>query len=146
MANIFNVAKYILERQGQISTWKLQKLCYYSQAWSLAWTENPLFNEDFEAWANGPVCPELFRQHRGQYMIVSSDIPESLCDSGGLTADQQDTINHVLEHYGNWEPYELREQSHSEAPWKNARGNLPSDAICNTVITKASMGTYYGGL
>lgn len=146
MANVFNVAKYILEQQGQISTWKLQKLCYYSQAWSLAWTEEPLFDEDFEAWANGPVCPELFRQHRGQYMIVPSDIPESLCDSGGLTADQIDTINHVLEYYGDWEPYKLREQSHSEAPWKNARGDLPYDAICNTTISKESMGTYYGGL
>ncbi len=49
MANVFDVAKYILEKTGTISTWKLQKLCYYSQAWELAWTGNPLFEEDFEA-------------------------------------------------------------------------------------------------
>ena len=53
MANVFDVAKYILNSVGgDISTMKLQKLCYYSQAWSLAWGET-LFNEDFEAWSNG---------------------------------------------------------------------------------------------
>ena len=56
MASVFDVAKYILNNKGRMSTWKLQKLCYYSQAWSLAWTETPLFEEDFEAWKNGPVC------------------------------------------------------------------------------------------
>lgn len=60
MANVFDVAKYILEVKGTMSTMKLQKLCYYAQAWSLVWDDKPLFGEEFEAWANGPVCRELF--------------------------------------------------------------------------------------
>lgn len=32
MANVFDVAKYILEKKGIMSTMKLQKLCYYAQA------------------------------------------------------------------------------------------------------------------
>lgn len=59
MATVFDVTKYILHKCGEMSVWKLQKLCYYSQAWHLAWTGNPIFEEDFEAWANGPVCPEF---------------------------------------------------------------------------------------
>ena len=47
MASVFDVAKYILKQAGEMSTWKLQKLCYYSQAWSLAWTEHELFSEEF---------------------------------------------------------------------------------------------------
>ena len=35
VANVFDVAKYILEKEGKLSTMKLQKLCYYCQAWSL---------------------------------------------------------------------------------------------------------------
>ena len=54
MANVFDTAKYILEQKGDMSTMKLQKLCYYSQAWGLVWDDEPLFDEDFEAWANGP--------------------------------------------------------------------------------------------
>ena len=144
MANVFDVAKYILERQGHISTWKLQKLCYYSQAWSLAWTEEPLFPEDFEAWSNGPVCPDLFHVHRGKFVVGPEDILQG--DSASLNDDQIDTIDRVLEHYGNWEPFALREQTHAENPWKEARGNLPDGVRSQAVITKESMGEYYGEL
>lgn len=39
MVNVLNVAKYILSRLGPMSAMKLQKLVYYSQAWSLVWDE-----------------------------------------------------------------------------------------------------------
>lgn len=144
MASIFDVADYILDKQGRISTWKLQKLCYYSQAWSLAWTEAPLFDEDFEAWSNGPVCPELFHAHQGLFMISPGGLNRG--NPNNLDTDQKDTIDRVLEHYGDWEPFELREQTHSERPWKDARGNLPDEARSSAVISKDSMGQYYGSL
>lgn len=144
MATVFDVAKYILNECGKISTWKLQKLCYYSQAWHLAWTGSPIFSEDFQAWANGPVCPDLFHTHQGKFSVVASDIPDDKCD--GLTDDEQDSINVIIRDYGDMEPYALRELTHSEDPWKNARGDLPEGAKCNTVISKESMGEYYGSL
>lgn len=143
MASIFDVAKYILEKSGKISTWKLQKLCFYAQSWELAWTETPLFNEDFQAWANGPVCPELFHEHHGRFWV---DIDDICGNSDNLTADQKEDIDIVLRDYGCMEPYYLKELSHSEDPWKIARGNLPEGARCQTVITKDSMGEYYGSL
>ena len=36
MASVFDVAAYILEKKGEMSTLKLQKLVYYAQAWSLS--------------------------------------------------------------------------------------------------------------
>ena len=142
MATVFDTAKYILEKLGPVSAWKLQKLCYYAQAWSIAWTDEPLFKEDFQAWANGPVCPPLYAMHRGQYVVSADDIGNG--DGSSLTDDQRDTVDRVLEHYGSWEPYELREQTHSEAPWKDARGDLPEGASSIEPITKESMGEYYG--
>ena len=144
MATVFDTAKYILEKLGAVSTWKLQKLCYYSQAWALAWTENPLFNEDFQAWANGPVCSELFDVHRGKYMVDTSDFSKG--NSSNLTSDEKDTIDHVLDFYGNMEPYTLREQTHSEAPWKDARQGIPEGVRSQNIISKESMGKYYGEL
>lgn len=142
MASINDVAKYILESKGKMSTWKLQKLCYYSQAWAIAWTEKPLFDEDFQAWSNGPVCPELFNLHRGMYSI--SDIGKG--NSSLLSEDEKDTINTVLSEYGDMQPYDLRELTHQEPPWKNARGNVPEGEPCRNIITKESMGEYYGSL
>ena len=36
---VFDVANYILNKQGSMSAMKLQKLVYYSQAWSLVWDD-----------------------------------------------------------------------------------------------------------
>ena len=35
MANVYDVAKYVLKKLGSMSTMKLQKEVYYCQAWSL---------------------------------------------------------------------------------------------------------------
>ncbi len=144
MASIFDVAKYILEQKGELSTWQLQKLCYYSQAWELAWTNDPLFDEDFQAWRNGPVCKELFDVHKGKFMIKASELPYG--DPDKLTKEQKDDIDIVLRDYGDMQPYELREQTHSEDPWINARGGIPDYAYCTTVIKKPDIASYYGSL
>ena len=144
MATVFDVAKYILQQIGSVSGWKLQKLCYYSQAWAIAWTENPLFEEDFEAWSNGPVCPVLFHEHQGRFMVSYSDIIQGNPDN--LTTDEKDTINVVLRDYAEMSPYELRELSHSEGPYIIARNGLPVGIPCNNVISKSSMGTFYRSL
>ena len=141
--SVFDVARYILDKQGRMSSWKLQKLCYYAQAWTLAWKEVPLFDEDFEAWANGPVCPALFFANQGKYMIA----PEMIDGKPSkLTEDQKENINIVLKSYGDKDAYWLREQTHGEDPWRDARGNLPEGAKCNNVITKDAMGLYYSSL
>ncbi|MGN0800724.1 MAG: Panacea domain-containing protein [Christensenellales bacterium] len=144
MANVFDVAKYILEKQGRMSTWKLQKLCYYAQAWAYTWTEKPLFDEDFEAWANGPVCPRLFREHKGRYMLDEYSLTPG--SSNALTDDEKESIDTVLGYYGDKEAFWLREQTHSEDPWINARRGVPDGAACSNIITKEDMGAYYGSL
>ena len=144
MVSVFDVAKYILEKRGRMSTWKLQKLCYYSQAWHYTWTEHRLISEEFQAWRNGPVCPELFLAHQGKFMVDASEFPQG--DSSKLDADEKDSVDVVLKDYGDREPYDLRDQSHSEDPWKNARGDLPEDANSDAIISLESMGEYYGSL
>ena len=103
MATVFDVAKYIVARLGKVTTMKLQKLVYYSQAWNLAWDEVPIFEEEFQAWANGPVCPELYQEHKGQFTVGS----DFLADKGNietLTEDEINTIDAVLEFYGDKDP------------------------------------------
>lgn len=143
MANVFDTAKYILEKSGSMSTMKLQKLCYYSQAWSLVWDDSPLFEEDFQAWANGPVCPVLFYATQGKYSVSASD--ETL-GTGDLSDNQKDTIDKVLEYYGGHDAQWLSQLTHMEDPWIKAREGVPPGRGCSNVITKESMAEYYGGL
>jgi len=143
MATIFDVAKYILEQNGEMSTMKLQKLCYYAQAWSLVWDDVPIFDEDFQAWANGPVCPELFKFSQGKFSVDASQMKG---DSNNLSETQKETINKVLDYYGNKNAQWLSRLTHMEEPWQLARLGLPPGATSNNIITKESMAIYYGGL
>ena len=143
MNTIFDVARYYLNSLGDITTMKLQKLCYYAQAWSLAWDGEPLFNEDFQAWANGPVCPELFQSHAGIFKLKPDFFDGHKCE---FSQEQNETLNAIREYYGDKPSQWLSELSHKEAPWKIARENTPVGERCTNVITKDSMQEYYSGL
>jgi uncharacterized phage-associated protein len=142
MASVHDVAAYILRNQGPMSAMKLQKLVYYCQAWSLVWEDRPLFHERIEAWANGPVVPELYEQHRGSFVV--SEVPKGNPDV--LEANDRTTIDAVLNYYGGKSAQWLSDLTHKEDPWVNARrGVLPGEPS-RREITLSGMAEYYGGL
>lgn len=142
MASVHDVAKYILRQQGEMDTWKLQKLVYYSQAWHLVWDERPLFVERIEAWANGPVSPDLFREHQGQFKVKTW--PKGHISR--LSPTERESIRVVLRHYGRRTGFTLRELTHRESPWKNARAGLLPGTASRREITRDAMSAYYGSL
>lgn len=143
MANVFDVAQYILDKLGRLTTWKLQKLCYYSQAWSLAWDAEPLFKERIEAWGNGPVIPALYKKHRGNFYITTIE-----GDLQKLSKTQRETIDAVLEAYGGKPSSWLSATTHREPPWKDARkcAHLALGERGNAQIQLGDMAEYYEGL
>ena len=64
-----DVAEYILAQQGEMSAMKLHRLVYYCQAWHLAWSGRPLFDDEIQAWANGPVVVSLYELHKGDFTV-----------------------------------------------------------------------------
>lgn len=139
---VFDVAAYILQKTGSMTTMKLQKLVYYSQAWSLVWDEEPLFEEDIEAWANGPVVRDLFDYHRGMYEI--SEMP--IGNPRLLNQVQQETVDAVLEYYGDKSAQWLIELTHMEDPWKQARKGLPPLERGSRVMSLDAIADYYSSL
>lgn len=145
MADVFDVAGYILHQRGEMTTWKLQKLVYYSQAWSLVWDEYPIFDERIEAWANGPVCPALYQKHRGAFLIKESDIADD-ADLDDLDENEKETIDAVLSYYGDKSSQWLSDLTHREDPWRDARIGLSDGERGNVEITHGAMADYYGNL
>lgn len=139
MASVFDVAAYILRERGPMTAMKLQKLVYYSQAWSLVWDERALFDDRIQAWANGPVVPRLYQHHRRQFMLDGLGLgdPEALDDVG------RETIDIVLDFYGKKSPQWLSDLTHMEPPWKEAYGDTPPGERCESEITLVSMAEYY---
>ncbi|MCA9225272.1 MAG: DUF4065 domain-containing protein [Planctomycetales bacterium] len=144
MISAFDVAKYILERKGPMTHMKLQKLVYYSQAWSLVWDECQLFENRIEAWANGPVIPDLYAALRQKFLVAGSDLPKG--SSRRLSVRQQETVDAVLAYYGDKPSQWLSDLTHMEAPWLCARQGLPARARSSQEITLADMAEYYGSL
>lgn len=142
MANVYDVAAYILKKIGPMTAMKLQKLVYYSQAWSLVWDEKPLFPERIEAWANGPVVPALYECHRGEFQINS--LPSG--NPNNFTSTECETIDEVLKFYGNKSSQWLSDLTHREDPWLEARKGLAPGERGNEEITHAAMAEYYGSL
>ena len=143
MASVFDVAAYLLSKTGSMTGMKLQKLVYYAQAWSLVWDERPLFPESIKAWANGPVCPQLYRAHQGCFMVDPGHISGN---PSAIDPDGQETIDIVLKFYGQKTAQWLSDLTHSEEPWQEARRGLPLGERGNVEITHSSIADYYSSL
>jgi uncharacterized phage-associated protein len=141
MANVHDVAAHIIEKCGAMSTMKLQKLAYYSQAWHLVWDDEALFADRIEAWANGPVTYALFDRHRGAFSVSSWD-----GDSNRLSTSERDTVDAVIDAYGALDGRKLSHLTHSEGPWLDARAGLSPSARSNQEITPQAMLDYYGSI
>lgn len=123
---------------------KLQKLIYYAQAWSLALPSRgePLFDEEIQAWAHGPVVESVFQQHRGgswEALPAPDAVPE-------VTAEDTEHLKEILAVFGEYSAKQLERMTHSEEPWVEARGDLAPEARSNNIIPKAHMTTFYRNL
>jgi uncharacterized phage-associated protein len=139
-----DVARYILSKYKILSAMKLQKLLYYSQAWSMVWDETVLFDADFQAWANGPVLPSIYDIHRGQFEVTEDQFKDGNLEQ--LTETIVDTIECVLSVYGDKTAQWLSNLTHEEDPWLNARGDTPPMERSSSIISKGDIHQYYSSL
>lgn len=118
---------------------KLQKLIYYAQAWALVFFDEPLFAESIQAWTHGPVVYSVFQRFCDSgwdALTIPAVCPE-------LESQTTDLLNEILRVYGQLNAKHLERLTHQEAPWKEARGDLPPEAYSNNVISKDSMKSFY---
>jgi uncharacterized phage-associated protein len=68
LTSVLDIGRYFIYLANQnhkpITNKKLQKLVYYSQAWSLVLNNKKLFNEPIEAWVHGPAVRSLYCRYK----------------------------------------------------------------------------------
>ncbi|MFZ4705407.1 MAG: Panacea domain-containing protein [Bacteroidales bacterium] len=145
-----DLAEFVLKKSGELSHLKLQKLIYYIQGYHLGMFDEPLFEEDFEAWVHGPVQPELFhaikdisRLHDDIAFIQDDGVPEPEVKLQGLNMDQHELIEEIIREFGHLSGMQLEAMTHSEAPWKDARRGIGPGEKCNNIISKESMRSFF---
>jgi uncharacterized phage-associated protein len=138
MNTIQQIAQWFLCKESMTHK-KLQKLCYYAQAWHLALHNSELFEERFEAWVHGPVSPVLYSIYADYgWEKIPSETSRPVFDEAA-----EGILQAVWNTYGSFDGDQLEALTHSEAPWQNARGNLQPCDTCTCEIQPLDMKEYY---
>jgi len=139
MYSVFDIANWFLS-QKTMTHKKLQKMCYYAQAWSYALYNRPLMDTEFQAWVHGPVSPQLYQKYKGH------GFQELYCDEElhiSFSEEDSELLESVMLTYGDYTGNALEALTHTEFPWIEARGNLSHSENCNNVISAATMRSFY---
>lgn len=137
VARYFIIRSYESGREDTITNMKVQKLLYYAQSLHLALFDEPLFDQEIQAWRYGPVCPTAYAFYSGfeanQLPIPS---PEILAN---IPYPQKEVLDEVWQYFGEYHAYHLSGLTHLEFPWKKARKGLHPNASSNENISPQDM-------
>ncbi len=141
-----SVAQYFIDKcdataGDSITHLKIQKLLYYVQAWGLVLMNKSFFEEKFQAWAHGPVLPSVY--HNLKKYRFNNLASVSIGDSSEIQSSEKEIIDKVWDTYGELSAKHLEQLTHSEAPWIEARGGIPSDALCTNPLDDDKIITCY---
>jgi uncharacterized phage-associated protein len=138
MYSIYQIAKWFLNKDKNMSAKKLQKLCWFAYSWYIVLNYSPeeeneeimhLFEDSIaEAWVHGPVFPKLYSDFKiNNYSnVLASDNVDN--------EEVEKFLQEIYDVYGGLTGDELEMVSHKELPWKAARGQLqPYDACRNKI-------------
>ncbi len=142
------LSDYILLNYGAMSHLKLQKLLFYCDAYHLAYFDEELVTDKFQAWVHGPVSKKVFDSFKDKSILYADlsfvgDKENILQLFSKLTSGQQELINDVLSVLSQWTSMQLETSTHKEAPWIEARNGVGIGDRCCNEISKATTKSYY---
>lgn len=137
---IFDIADWFLSKEPMTHK-KLQKLCYYAQAWSLVLRGTNVADDvEFQAWVHGPVNHSLWRKLK-EY--GNETITTKCGQNKALEPEVNALLDRVWDTYGEFTGYQLECLTCSELPWLDARKGLAKLAPSNRPIDQKKVTSYY---
>lgn len=137
--SVFEIANWFLSKE-QMAHKKLQKLCYYAQAWFITLKDIRLSDAVFEAWVHGPVSPILYERFK-QYGYSTIRLVNNYASA--IIEDDIELLESIWLTYGEYTGNALEALSHSEQPWIIARNGYAPDERCTVPISLDSMKMFY---
>ncbi|AKM84481.1 MAG: putative prophage protein (ps3) [candidate division Kazan bacterium GW2011_GWA1_50_15] len=141
-----DVGRYFIHLSNEagkpITNKKLQKLVYYSQAWSLVLNDKKLFGEPIEAWVHGPAVRSLYVQYKPfGFGPIRETI--SVQDVKKISGKVKKLLDDIWQVYGKLDASYLEMLTHSEQPWLTARDGLQGHENSEKEISLDSMKSFY---
>lgn len=112
---------------------QLEKLLFYADGHHLATTGEALFNEEIQAWEEGPVCPNAMPAYHGakKYQPIPLVNPTAVLSRTAIAS-----IVIAIALFGSLDADDIGEKTHTEAPyvqtWNNGAGRnnvIPEDIM-----------------
>lgn len=148
-ADITDVADWFLLK-GNMSNKKIQKLCYYAEAWSLTLLDQDIADHsEFEAWVHGPVNRTLYQifDGYGWNLLTITNYEEVKSRLELLFSPEQvEVLEAVWDTYGEYGADQLEALTHTERPWLEQRTGLGKFESSHNVISSNTMKEYYNSI
>lgn len=138
----------------QLTHMHLQKLVYIAHGWHLALHNEPLVDEQFEAWDFGPVAPDLYQAlkrygSRHVTRLVRHGDETPFPDDDGdtatarLDASEIAVIDQIWDEFKTFEAFQLSALTHKDrSPWHQ----YFQKGLKNQPISNNSIQTYFSEL
>lgn len=141
--NIFDVVNWFLAQSSEdapITHLALQKLLYFTQSWSMVLLGKVFFDDDCQAWAHGAVYPNVYPFFK-QFKYMPLPKVEKAPD---FEKENLEILAAVKRYYYDiYTAKALEEICHREEPYRNAREGYAEGQLCNSIIDKKSIFSYY---
>ena len=122
-SKIDQIANYIVTHMGEVTPLALEKLLSFSNGVNYAVNGEQLIFEDNQAWAHGPVYPQMYNKYKkfGYKPIDDGIYSTHGCVLSKLTDSEISVIDLVINTFGLFSPKTLENISHSQEPWREKR-------------------------
>ena len=137
MYSIYQIAKWFLLKEENMSNKKLQKLCWYAYSWHIFLNSDPEDSKlqklidiaGAEAWLHGPTFRDLYMDYRYCNYCYTKK-----ANIGNFDKNTLEFLERIWSVYGHFDGYQLEEMTHNEKPWINARKGVDKFQACTNLI------------
>ncbi len=144
-SKIDQIVNYIVTHLEEVTPLALEKLLSFSNGVNYALNGSRLIFEDSQAWAHGPVYPQIYNKYKkyGYKPIDDGIYSTHGCMLSKLTTEEIRAIDLVINTFGLYSPKTLERISHSQEPWREKRMGYKEDEAGREVIEEESIKQLY---
>lgn len=137
------IALYVISSGREMTNLLLQKVLYYIKGIGELFEGKPIISEPCEAWKFGPVFPSVYERYKdfGKQEIETNLSKEYM--EGLLSEKEKRITNYVLDTFGLYNAWFLKDLTHHEEPWINARNGLDEDDASRNQMDEEVIANYF---
>lgn len=142
---IHDVIWYLFDKLTEVTPLALQKLLYYAQGIHLSMYGTAFFEDNCEAWVNGPVYADVYLMYKDFGFNPLSEEHVLICRSreGGLKDSEKQILDLLVSTFGKLSGTMLEEMVKNEEPWLRARNGVETIEYAQNTISKESMTEFF---